>query len=326
MYFSNVKTPKCPDGYKLQSDRRTANLCKCVKKRRGSKSSPTRTASPRSSSSKYLKLKQRYTVKNKGKDGRCPSGTRYNKSTGMCEKRHKKHSLMSAMFKNKSPEIKTRRKQYSPKRIKKRAKCPDGYFLNKKHNVCQRRTKGEYYAKFARLADAGKTARGKTARAASYYDRYFGKRSGVSTRKRTAKKSDKSQRKERTAKTPRTLKKPKGRNYLKTVSPRGLKGLKIYSPPSRRGKTQGKTVKFNRNVKTIRSPQFRKPITLARTRSPQKILKNREGTPLEIERLGQSMRHMIKDNPEKAATIRDLGKQLGIRTRAKPIKRVETRF
>ena len=336
MSSSKVKTPVCPRGYKLHSDRRTSNSCKCVKKHGSDDRSRVRTVSSKTPS-RYLKLKQRFTVKNKGKDGRCPSGTRYNKSSGMCEKRHKKRSLMSAIFKEKSPDIRTRRRQYSPKKIKKRPKCPDGYFLNKKYNVCEKRSKSNYYAKYARLAKQGKTAGKKTARAKtarvktaraktaraktiktkspSYYDRYFGKRPKYSRNNKTVKK--------KTIKLAKSIKPERTRTLKKTVTPRGLKGIKLASPSAvRRGKTQGKTVRFNRNIKTIRSPRLRKPITLERSRSPQKILKNRQGTPLEIERLGQSMRHMIKDNPEKAATIRDLGKQLGIRTRAKPTRRV----
>lgn len=337
MSSSKVKTPSCPPGYKLHSDHRTSNSCKCVKKKHGSReSSRTRTASS-GSPSRYLKLKQRYTVKNKGKDGRCPSGTRYNKSSGMCEKRQKKRSLMSALFKNKSPSVRTRRRHHSPKKIQKRPKCPDGYFLNKKYNVCERRSKGNYYAKYARLAKKGRTAEKKTAKAKtvkaktaraktprtktvrtkppSYYDRYFGKRPKYSRNNKTVKK--------KTIKLAKSIKPERTRTLKKTVTPRGLKGIKLMSPSAvRKGKTQGKTVKFNRNVKTIRSPRLRKPINLERSRSPQKILKNRQGTPLEMERLGQSMRHMIKDNPDKAATIRDLGKELGIRTRAKPTQKV----
>lgn len=357
MSSSKVKTPSCPRGYKLHSDHRTSNSCKCVKKKDGDndkyEKTATRMRSPRSSSSsRYLKLKERYTIKNKGRDGRCPSGTRYNKESGLCEKRRKKRSLMSAIFKERSPDIKTRRKQYSPKRIKKRTKCPDGYFLNKKYNVCERRSKTNYYAKFARLANKSKTAKAKTAKAktvkaktvkaktakaktvlptktASYYDRFFGKRSNSSGKNRTVKKTVKlaktinPKRGEKTLKQNKTMKKMQ---TVKTISPKGIKGFTIRSPSSvRKGKTRGKTVKFNRSIKTIRSPRLRKPINLERSRSPQKILKNRQGTPLEVERVGQTMRQMIKDNPEKAATIRTLGRELGIRTRAKPTKRVETR-
>jgi len=312
MNFSDVKTPKCPDGYTLHRDRRTLNSCKCVRDKNARRNrTATRLSSKNPSSSRFLKVKQRFTVKNKGRDGRCPSGTRYNKSSGMCEKRHKKRSFLSAVFKERSPDIKIKRKQYSPKRIAKRTKCPDGYFLNKQLNVCERRTRDNYYAKFAKGKTAkAKTARGKTAKAKtakaktamktkqrSKFDRYFGKPLNYLNKKKTPKtiRLNKTIKSDKTAKRNQTLKKQRLSNY-KTLSPVGLDTFRLKTKNNTmrnrtiRNRTMrnppAKTVRFNKNVGAIRSPGLDRPATLAIKPNPTKrILKNRIPTPPGFARL-----------------------------------------
>ena len=135
MSSSNVVDPVCPKNYTLQNDRMKYRLCKCIK------NTDQRKDKYRDSGDTYKKVQRRVTVKKPGKQNRCPSGTRYNKKTGYCEGTTKQgRSLMSVLFKDgEERTIKTKRKTVKAKVEKKRPKCPDGYVINHKLGLCERR-------------------------------------------------------------------------------------------------------------------------------------------------------------------------------------------
>lgn len=135
MPSSNVVDPVCPKNYTLQKDRMKYRLCKCIK------NTDEKDYDYRDSSDTYKKVKRRVTVKKQGKQNRCPSGTRYNKTTGYCEGKTKQgRSLMSVLFKDgEVKDIKTKRKTVKARVEKKRPKCPDGYVINHKLGLCERR-------------------------------------------------------------------------------------------------------------------------------------------------------------------------------------------
>ena len=135
MPSSNVVDPVCPKNYTLQKDRMKYRLCKCIKK------TDEKDYEYGNRLDTYKKVKRRVTVKKPGKRNRCPTGTRYNKKTGYCEGTTKQsRSLMSVLFKDgQEREIKTKRKTVKARVEKKRPKCPDGYVINHKLGLCERR-------------------------------------------------------------------------------------------------------------------------------------------------------------------------------------------
>ena len=188
MPSSNVVDPVCPKNYTLQTDRMKYRLCKCIK------NTDENDYDYRDSSDTYKKVQRRVTVKKPGKQNRCPSGTRYNRKTGYCEGRTKQgRSLMSVLFKDgEVRDVKTKRRTVKARVEKRRAKCPDGYVINHKLGLCERRglrkSRGRhasplrktyraktmkrkqplgdsYYETVSPIYKRAKTARAKTARA-----------------------------------------------------------------------------------------------------------------------------------------------------------------
>ena len=169
MPSSNVVDPVCPKNYTLQNDRMKYRLCKCIK------NTDEDEYKYRDSSDTYKKVQRRVTVKKQGKQNRCPTGTRFNRKTGYCEGKTKQgRSLMSVLFKDgEVKDVKTKRRTVKARVEKKRPKCPDGYVINHKLGLCERRglrkTRGKRVSPVRRTYKA-KTVKRKQPLGDSYYE------------------------------------------------------------------------------------------------------------------------------------------------------------